>query len=211
MSSLSESGRKHLNIVELVRPTGSSVHYWTARKQAPYLFGRPGTDFGGPYQSKLEAAAEALCAHPPGLVSLEPVVIVRQDLEEREGGWPVKAVTLKFAVGMYPTEIDDRQPVGLVLETGLAAPLGQVVPELVSGSGHLEVMGCDLIWNSVALTRKEGLPVIEFLVDARWRHPDRENPVEYLRTLTASVSFPDIGVHKRAARHSFVFRPISRT
>lgn len=210
MTSPSESGRKYLNIVELVRPTGSSVYYWTARKQAPYLFGRPGTDFGGPYQNKLEAAAEALSAHPPGLVSLEPVVIVRQDLDEREGGWPLKAVTLKLAVGMYPTEINEHQPVGLVLETGLAAPLGQVVPELVSGAEHLEVRGCDLIWNSVALTRKEGLPVIELLVDARWRHPDRENPVEYLRTLNACVSFPDLGIEKRTARHTFVFRPISR-
>jgi hypothetical protein len=208
MPCRTESGRKSLNLIELVGPAGSSGYYWSARKEEPFLFGSPGTDFGGPYQSKLEAAAEALCAHPPGVVALEPVVIVRHDLDEREGGWPVKGVTLKISVGMYPEEIGDSQPAGFVSETGLAEPLGRVIPNLRSSNSHLEVLRCDLIWNSVALSRKEGIPVLEMLVDARWRHPVRDNPVEFLRALTAQVSFPDLGVEGRQARHAFVFRPV---
>jgi hypothetical protein len=210
MPSRNESGRKSLNLIELVGPTGFSGYYWSARKTDPYLFGSPGTDFGGPYQSKLEAAAEALCAHPPGVVALEPVVITRQDLDEREGGWPVKSVTLKISVGMYLEEIGDNQPVGFVSETGLAESLGRVVPTLTSSNSCLEVLRCDLVWNSVALSRKESLPVLEMLVDACWRHPARDNPVEFLRALTAQVSFPDLGVEGRPARHAFVFRPVPR-
>jgi hypothetical protein len=208
MPARTESGRKSLNLIELVGPTGSSGYYWSTRKAEPFLFGSPGTDFGGPYQSKLEAAAEALCAHPPGVVALEPVVITRQDLDEREGGWPVKSVTLKISVGMYPEEIGDNQPVGFISETGLAEPLGRVVPLLTSAHAYLEVLNCDLVWNSVALSRKEGMPVLEMMVDARWRHPARENPVEFLRALTAQVSFPDLAVEGRQARHAFVFRPV---
>ena len=208
MPSQSETGRKSLNIIELVGPTGSSGFYWSARKTAPYLFGRPGTDFGGPFGNRLEAAAEALCAHPPGLVVLEPVVLCRQDREEREGGWPVKSVTLKLSVGMNPSEIGENQPVGFVSDSGLAASLGRVVPSLASSTEYLEVLACDLVWDSVALSRKEGLPVLEMLVDARWRHPARENPVEFLRALSAHVAFPDLGVEGRQAHHAFVFRQV---
>jgi hypothetical protein len=200
--------RKSLSIVELVAPTGPTGYYWSARKSVPYLLGVPGVDFGGPYQGRLEAAAEALAAHRPGLVAIEPVVLQRQDLDEREGGWPVHKVTLRFSVELHADEMSPEQPAGFVAETGLDASLGEVVPLLRSASNTLDVLSVHLVRGSVALSRQEGISLLGLLVDARWRLPARENPIEFLRALSAEVSLPALGIEARPAKHAFVFRAV---
>ena len=208
MPSQSERGRKRLNIVELVCSTGSCGFYWTTRATAPYLMGRPSSDFGGPYASRLEAASEALCAHPPGFVALEPIVIRRNDLDEPEGGWPIKSGTLRLTVSLSALELAGLEEQDSAQQGSRLVKDGEIEPQVSSTTAHLEVLSYDLVPGSTRLVEDEGRPVLELYVDARWRHPARENPTEFLRALRARVTIPRLDIKHRPARHAFMFRAI---